>query len=63
MRAKMFELLGQHTGQPLERIERDFDRDRWMAAPEAVSYGLIDAVVDTRGELIEETAQLASIRR
>jgi ATP-dependent Clp protease protease subunit len=48
MRAKMFELLARHTGQPLERIERDFDRDRWMAAPEAQRYGLIDAVVDAR---------------
>jgi len=47
-RAKLFELLGKHTSQPLERIERDFDRDRWMAAPEAQRYGLIDAVVDPR---------------
>ena len=48
MRAKMFELLARHTGQPLERIERDFDRDRWMAAPDAERYGLIDAVVESR---------------
>ena len=48
MRAKMFELLARHTGQPLERIERDFDRDRWMAAPDAQRYGLIDAVVESR---------------
>ena len=55
MRSKMFELLARHTGQPLERIERDFDRDRWMAAPEAEQYGLIDAVVDSREAL---TAQI-----
>lgn len=48
MRAKMFELLARHTGQPLERIERDFDRDRWMAAPDAQRYGLIDCVIDGR---------------
>jgi ATP-dependent Clp protease protease subunit len=51
MRAKMFELLARHTGQPLERIERDFDRDRWMAAPDAQHYGLIDCVVDSRQAL------------
>ena len=51
MRAKMFELLARHTGQPLERIERDFDRDRWMAAPDAQRYGLIDAVVENREAL------------
>jgi len=32
MRSKMFELLGKHTGQPLERIEREFDRDHYMSA-------------------------------
>ncbi len=51
MRAKMFELLARHTGQPLERIERDFDRDKWMAAPEAQRYGMIDAVIEAPGHL------------
>jgi ATP-dependent Clp protease, protease subunit len=45
LRAKMFELLGKHTGQPLERIEREFDRDRYMSAEEAMRYGIIDKVV------------------
>ena len=57
MRAKMFELLAKHTSQPLERIERDFDRDKWMAAPEAEQYGLIDAVVDARTSLADELPQ------
>ena len=56
MRSKMFELLARHTGQPLERVERDFDRDRWMAAPEAERYGLIDAVVETRATVVDEIA-------
>jgi len=56
MRSKMFELLARHTGQPLERVERDFDRDRWMAAPEAERYGLIDAVVETRATVVDEFA-------
>jgi len=44
-RAKLFELLGKHTGQPLERIEKDSDRDFFMGGGEAKEYGLIDEVV------------------
>jgi ATP-dependent Clp protease, protease subunit len=51
MRAKMFELLAKHSGQPLERIEREFDRDRYMSAEEAVRYGIIDRVVTRSLEL------------
>ena len=60
MRSKMFELLARHTGQPLERIDRDFDRDRWMAAPEAEQYGLIDAVVDSREALTAQIVESVS---
>ena len=63
MRAKMFELLARHTGQPLERIERDFDRDRWMAAPEAQRYGLIDAVVETRDAVVGDSARPVGVNR
>lgn len=42
------ELLAQHTGQPLEIIERDTDRDNFMSAQEAVAYGLIDKVIEKR---------------
>ena len=50
-RAKLFELLGKHTSQPLERIEREFERDRWFSAAEARHYGLIDTVVEQSGAL------------
>jgi ATP-dependent Clp protease protease subunit len=50
-RAKLFELLGKHTGQPLERIEREFERDRWFSAAEAQRYGLIDNVIEQPGAL------------
>ncbi len=50
-RAKLFELLGKHTSQPLERIEREFERDRWFSAAEARHYGLIDTVVEEAGAL------------
>jgi ATP-dependent Clp protease protease subunit len=41
------ELIARHTGQPLERVERDTDRDYYMAPEEAIKYGLIDGVIDT----------------
>ena len=63
MRGKMFELLARHTGQPLERIERDFDRDRWMAAPEAERYGIIDSVVETRETALGEIARSVGVSR
>lgn len=47
-RRKLNEILAANTGQPLEVIERDTDRDHWLTAEEAVSYGLIDSVVKNR---------------
>jgi ATP-dependent Clp protease protease subunit len=44
---KLNEILIKHTGQNMEAIERDTDRDRFMSADEAVSYGLIDQVVSS----------------
>ena len=40
------ERIAFHTGQPIERIEADSDRDRWFSAEEAKDYGFIDAVVE-----------------
>jgi ATP-dependent Clp protease protease subunit len=48
LRAKMNELMAKHTGRPLEQIERDVDRDRFMSGEEAVAYGLIDQVIVNR---------------
>jgi len=50
LRGKMNELMAKHTGRPLEQIERDVDRDRFMSADEAKAYGLIDMVVTNREE-------------
>lgn len=57
LRTKMNELMSKHTGQPVERIERDFDRDRYMSAEEAKAYGIIDHIVTSRGEVIEASNQ------
>lgn len=43
-------ILAHHTGQPLERIEKDSDRDFWMSAEEAKEYGIIDKIITQRGE-------------
>jgi len=48
LRQKMNELFGKHTGRPVEQIERDIDRDRFMSAEEAQSYGIIDNVISQR---------------
>lgn len=48
MRALMNEILARHTGQPLERIERDTDRNFWMDAAAAKDYGIIDEVIRPR---------------
>jgi len=42
------ELLAEHTGQPLDRLERDTDRDNFMTAEDAKTYGLIDQVLTSR---------------
>lgn len=50
LRSRLNTLLSQHTGQPLEVIERDTDRDFFMGAEAAVEYGLVDKVLAKRGE-------------
>ncbi|MFN4280524.1 ATP-dependent Clp protease proteolytic subunit [Thermosynechococcus sp.] len=48
VRRQLNELYAYHTGQPLEKIERDMDRDFFMSAEEAKNYGLIDRVIEER---------------
>ncbi len=46
LKRMMAERIALHTGQPVERIETDSDRDRWFTAEEAVEYGFVDKVVE-----------------
>ena len=46
----MSERIAFHSGQPVERIEADSDRDRWFTAEDAKEYGLIDHVISKRGQ-------------
>jgi ATP-dependent Clp protease, protease subunit len=45
LREELYEILANHTGQTIEKIESDSDRDKWMRAYEAKEYGLIDEVL------------------
>jgi ATP-dependent Clp protease protease subunit len=45
MQHLLHNLLSKHTGQTVEKIADDFDRDRWMSAPEAVQYGIVDELL------------------
>jgi ATP-dependent Clp protease protease subunit len=49
LRGDLNKLLAEHTGQPLEKIERDTERDYFMSAAEAQAYGLVDKVIAKRG--------------
>jgi ATP-dependent Clp protease protease subunit len=57
LREKLNGLMAKHTGRPVEQVERDTDRDRFMSAEEAKEYGLIDNVITNRGEIIESSSQ------
>jgi len=48
VKEEMNQMLADHTGQPLDKVRTDTDRDFWMTAPEAKSYGVVDEVLTAR---------------
>lgn len=52
LKEKLNQLLAEHTGQDIERIERDTDRDNFMSAQAAAEYGLIDKVITSRTDTV-----------
>jgi len=54
----MAERIAFHTGQTVEQIEADSERDRWFTADQAKDYGIIDKVINRRGEIPAESAQV-----
>jgi ATP-dependent Clp protease protease subunit len=48
MKARMNDILSRHTGQPVEKVAHDTDRDYILQAQEAVDYGLVDQVISKR---------------
>ncbi|MDO6385468.1 ATP-dependent Clp endopeptidase proteolytic subunit ClpP [Uliginosibacterium sp. 31-12] len=51
LRAKLNDMLAHHTGQSVDRIEKDTDRDNFMSAAEAQAYGLVDKVLTSRSDV------------
>jgi len=45
IKKELYEVIALHTGQPLEKVEKDADRDHWMTSDEAKEYGMIDEVL------------------
>jgi ATP-dependent Clp protease, protease subunit len=52
LRVRLYEIIAKHTGQPMERIERDCDRNKWLDANEAIEYGLTDKMLDRAPEIV-----------
>ena len=52
LKQRLNEMFGKHTGQPIERIERDTDRDNFLSAEASVEYGLVDKVLTSRVEAV-----------
>ena len=48
VKGELYKIISDHSGQPLEVIERDSDRDKWMTATEAQTYGMIDKVLSPK---------------
>lgn len=47
-RERLNHIIVKHTSQPLEKIEKDTDRDYWMIAEEAIAYGIVDKIITER---------------
>jgi ATP-dependent Clp protease protease subunit len=50
------QITAKRTGQPIETIERDGDRDRWFTAQQALDYGLVDAIVESLADIVRPSA-------
>jgi ATP-dependent Clp protease protease subunit len=52
LRARLYNILAKHTGQSPEKIEKDCDRNLWLEAEEAISYGLVDRILQKAPEIV-----------
>jgi len=50
LKQKFNEMMAKHTGQSIKRIERDTDRDNFLSAANAVEYGIVDKVLESRAD-------------
>ena len=57
MKGRLNEIIAKHTGQPLERVEKDSDRDYFMGAQEARAYGIVDEVVSVNRKSLKSAEE------
>lgn len=57
LRARLYDILAQHTGQTTEKVEKDCDRNLWLDAAEAIEYGLADRILQKAPEIVREQEQ------
>ena len=50
VRTRLYQLIRKHTGQSVDRIEKDFDRDKWMDPVDALDYGMVDKILEQAPE-------------
>ncbi|HRK85091.1 ATP-dependent Clp protease proteolytic subunit [Alcaligenes ammonioxydans] len=55
-RERIAQVIARETGQPIERVRDDIERDKWMSAEEAIEYGLISRIIERRNELLPSQA-------
>jgi ATP-dependent Clp protease protease subunit len=53
LRSRLYEILSTHTGKPVEKIEADCDRNRWLEAHESIEYGLADEILQKAPQPVE----------
>ena len=51
MKERINQIIANETGQPIERVEQDTDRDYWMSAEEAIEYGIVGAIIPSIDEI------------
>jgi ATP-dependent Clp protease protease subunit len=54
LRARLYDILAQHTGQTTEKVENDCDRNLWLDAAEAIEYGLADRILQKAPEIVRD---------
>ena len=54
LRARLYDILAQHTGQSPDKIEKDCDRNLWLNAEEAINYGLADRILQKAPEIVRD---------
>lgn len=54
LRSRLYDILAKHSGQTIEKVEKDCDRNLWLEAQEAISYGLADRILQKAPEIVKD---------